>query len=216
MTDNIAPHDEAYENLRIIRSLMERASIYRALSAPAALFGGVLAVATSAWGYRHSLGDVQSATAPREFLTVWLIILVLSGSLNLFLLFQDSQRRGQSFLSDGLRIAMRALAPPLLSGGMLGAGLICQGGQVVPAVLVWIICYGLALQATMSFAPKSLIRLARAFLISGQLLTAAWALTGGLGGGSSSTPTAWLLMGFTFGLCHIVYAAAVFATKQPH
>jgi hypothetical protein len=39
----------ALENLRIIRSLMEKAHIYRAVSAPAALTGGLLALAASAW-----------------------------------------------------------------------------------------------------------------------------------------------------------------------
>ena len=216
MADSTTPHDEAYENLRIIRSLMERASIYRALSAPAALFGGVLALAAGLWGYRHSLGSSHDAFAPREFLITWLIILGLSGTLNLFLLLHDASRRGQSFLSEGLRVALRVLIPPLLSGGVLGIGLICQSGQVLTATLVWILCYGLALQATMSFAPKSLIRLARAFLVSGQILTVAWAVTGGFSGADSPVSVAWLLMGLTFGLCHIVYAGAIFLSKPTH
>jgi hypothetical protein len=47
--------EAALENLRIIRSLMEKAHIYRAVSAPAALTGGLLALAASAWPVQHAL-----------------------------------------------------------------------------------------------------------------------------------------------------------------
>ena len=36
----------AADHLKIIRSLMERATVYRAISAPAALFGGIIALVT--------------------------------------------------------------------------------------------------------------------------------------------------------------------------
>ena len=45
----------AEEHLRVIRSLMERATIYRAISAPTALVGSILALALSAtvWVREH-------------------------------------------------------------------------------------------------------------------------------------------------------------------
>ena len=36
--------EKALNQLKVIRSMMEKATVYRALSAPAAIFGGVLAV----------------------------------------------------------------------------------------------------------------------------------------------------------------------------
>jgi hypothetical protein len=207
-----SPHDEAIENLRVIRSLMERASVYRALSAPAALFGGTLALVAGVWGFQHSRGGASDAG---EFLAAWLVILALSGVLNLSLLLNDARRRGQRFIGEGLKMALRTLTPPLLSGGVLGIGLICQSGAVLPAVLVWILCYGLALQATLSFAPKSIIRLARAFLICGQVLTVLWAATQGFAGLGSPLPLAWLLMGLSFGIFHVAYAAGVFVSQRP-
>lgn len=204
---------EALENLKVIRSLMERASVYRALSASAALFGGVLATAASAWGYHHSMGEPAAGQGPTVFALVWLVILALSGGLNVFLLCRDAQLRGQPFISDGLRMALRNLTPPLLSGGVLGLALIFKMERLVPAALAWIVCYGLALQATVSFAPKSIIRLARGFLISGQALTLAWLF--GCDFASTPSAAAWLLMGLTFGLGHIIYAVAVFAGRQP-
>ncbi|MFL2480182.1 MAG: hypothetical protein ACJ0K4_11600 [Verrucomicrobiales bacterium] len=36
--------DHAVEHLKVIRGMMEKATIYRAISAPAAIFGGLLAM----------------------------------------------------------------------------------------------------------------------------------------------------------------------------
>ena len=42
-------HTEAEEHLRVIRTLMERATVYRAISAPTAFFGGSIAIALTAF-----------------------------------------------------------------------------------------------------------------------------------------------------------------------
>ena len=61
--------DSAGSQLRVIRSLMERATIYRSLSAPTAFVGGLLSLGGFATAYyakhyrHHSLTD-------SEFLTV--------------------------------------------------------------------------------------------------------------------------------------------------
>ena len=41
--------EKALDQLKVIRSMMERATVYRALSAPAAIFGGILAVVVGCW-----------------------------------------------------------------------------------------------------------------------------------------------------------------------
>jgi len=48
------------EHLRVIRSLMERATIYRAISAPTALLGGLLALATSGTIWMIDRGQAAS------------------------------------------------------------------------------------------------------------------------------------------------------------
>ena len=53
----------AEEDLRVIRTLMERATVYRAISAPTALVGGVLSISSAVLihlnGYpENSLGRV--------------------------------------------------------------------------------------------------------------------------------------------------------------
>jgi hypothetical protein len=200
------PHDTALEHLRIIRTLMERASIYRAVSATAAMCGGVLGLGVAAWG-------LMMPSSPQVFLAAWIGVLCLSGVANLFLLMRESQDKGQPFITDGLRMALRAVVPPLLTGGVVGVCLIVFRQQMELAALIWILCYGLALQGTVSFAPRSIIHLARAFLVTGQVLTILWLWKGWPDMISPPVAVASLYMGGTFGLFHIVYGVAVFLSQ---
>ena len=130
--------DAALENLRIIRSLMEKAHIYRAVSAPAALTGGVLALVASGWPVWHALthnGD--AAMCDMCFLETWLIILTIASALNVFLLAKEAKRRNQPFVSAGMRMALRAFLPPLLVGGCVGIGLIVFLHNLTLAALIW-------------------------------------------------------------------------------
>ncbi|CAN5752573.1 hypothetical protein BH11VER1_BH11VER1_34380 [soil metagenome] len=206
MSDTSSAEKTAIEHLRIIRTLMERAHIYRAVSAPAALVGGILALTVSSLGYYHH-DDDASAT---KFLCAWLLILVVCTVLNLFLLIRESKGQHQPFLTDGLRMALRAVIPPLTVGGFLGICLIIFKKDLALAALIWILCYGLALLSTSSFAPKSVTRLGGCFLVSGIALTVSWFMNGGTFAGQSSLSLASLFLGLTFGAGHIAYSLAVF------
>src|SRR3954469_24515552 len=100
MPASISPQGTALEHLRIIRTLMERAHIYRAVSAPAALIGGVLAVAVAILGVKlnvagrdgHGMGE---SFGSRQFLFAWLGVLGASGVANLVLLTRESGNKGQ-------------------------------------------------------------------------------------------------------------------------
>lgn len=210
-----SPHDTALEHLRIIRTLMERSHIYRAVSAPAALIGGTLALLVSGYGiWQEYLREAVTGGDPgfrgTQFLVVWLLLLVLASVINLFLLMRESSGKGQPVITDGLKMALRAVVPPLLTGGVLGICLIVYVRQIELAALVWILCYGLALQATVSFAPRSIIHLARAFLVTGQVLTLLWFAFGGPGLSIWNGAVASAFLGLTFGLFHVIYAVAVF------
>ena len=207
--------EAALENLRIIRSLMEKAHIYRAVSAPAALTGGVLALGASAWPVSRALAkNAEAVMSESTFLTLWLVILGIASTLNVLLLAKEAASRSQPFVSEGMRMALRAFTPPMLVGGCVGIGLIVFLHNLTLAALIWILCYGLALLSTASFSPRSLPRLGWAFVISGLLLFFAWAANRDVDLLSSDVAPASLAMGLTFGLLHVIYALAVFFTKK--
>lgn len=204
----------ALEHLRVIRSLMEKAHIYRAVSAPAALLGGVLALGATIWPVVHAApthGDAAFSNV--TFLIIWHGILAACTVLNVMLLGREAARRGQSLVSDGMKMALRAVSPPLIVGGVLAGGLVIWLQNLTLAALIWVLCYGLALLATASFSPKSLTRLGWAFVIAGLVLFLVWAANGDVRNLRTDLGPASLVMGLTFGLLHVVYAIAVFVSR---
>ncbi|MEO8351592.1 MAG: hypothetical protein ABI680_07670 [Chthoniobacteraceae bacterium] len=204
---------QAEENLRVIRSLMEKATIYRSISAEAAAVGGALAVLSSLVVGNPWRSEIRAASAS-AFVSVWLGILIITAASNFFFLWKDARRRDEMFVSSGMRLALRALLPSYIVAGAFtvsvwfGAGL----GMVVSA---WIICHGLGLLATSHFAPQSLTRLGWAFLIAGlisivPLCVAHPVAAPGLRS-ALAAPECW--MAGTFGLFHLIYAACTWPRK---
>ncbi len=201
--------DSASSQLRVIRSLMERATIYRSLSAPTALTGGLLSVggfftAYYAKHYRHHL------LSPQEFLTVWLVILALTCMTNAYFLWRESRRRGTAFFSAGMKCAAQSLAPAFICAGVVA---ICVPIPIALAV-VWITCYGLGLLATQHFAPRSIVVLGLFFLIAG-CGSGGFLHFGPYDIDEENSPLAasWL-MAATFGGFHLAYAAVVWALGE--
>ncbi|RYG31464.1 hypothetical protein EON81_22845, partial [bacterium] len=90
---------KAEEHLRVIRSLMEKATIYRAISAHAAIVAGALACI----GGFFLDGFHETSVSPFAFRLKWLCILVISAAVNFYFLHHDAQRRGEKFISAGMR-----------------------------------------------------------------------------------------------------------------
>ncbi len=196
------------QDLPVIRSLIERATVYRAISARTALVGGLLSVVVVAaiyWNIGASFGR------GRDFATLWLGVLFVTLAANTFLIWRQARKNGRPFVSPGMKLALRAIAPFLLvpvaftswfySTGYLGAA-------ELDLVVVWVVFYGLALLSTSLFAPRSLTALGWAFLLSGLAVPAVANIADNF---SVNLPL--VIMGMTFGLYHFIYAAANWSSR---
>src|SRR5215210_455918 len=96
----------AEENLRVIRQLMERATVYRAVAAPSALVAAVLSLlAASGVYYNNEVHLVLGRTVrPREFALLWLVVLALAAIANAWFLWREAARDGRPFLSSGMKL----------------------------------------------------------------------------------------------------------------
>jgi hypothetical protein len=203
----------AEENLRVIRTLMERATIYRAISAPTALVAGLLSIlAAAAIFLSEAKLTVGRPIRARQFAVTWIIVLILSLAANTFFVWREARKTGRPFISPGMKLALRAIAPCLLipaafTGWFFTTGYL--GGDELELVVVWVAFYGLALLSTALFAPRSLAVLGWAFLFTGLSIPAILNWVEGLPGDIPN-----LTMGITFGLYHLIYAAATWSRKR--
>lgn len=212
---------EAEEHLRIIRSLMEKATVYRAIAAPTALVAGILALIAAFAGshFEQSLAVPPAQISEMQliqFLLLWGGVLVVVAGANGWFLYADARRRDEKFVSSGMKMALLALLPSHLTALVLSHVFAYR-----PSVLatVWITLHGLGLLATAHFSPRSMIYLGWAFLIAGlasmlQFLAGPDGQYLWLENGFGSVLRSYLprvsphtLMAVTFGGFHLIYAA---------
>ncbi|WP_035608981.1 hypothetical protein [Haloferula sp. BvORR071] len=202
-------HEEAAEQLRVIRTMMERATIFRALSGEAALIGGAMSLAAG-WLSEGKIGW--------RWGSVWLIGLGVAITFAVWQLLRLSRSNERPIWSHGLKVALRGSLPSLISGGFLG--LIClkyagRGPDSVNAEFLaasfWVLHYGLSLLAIREFAPRSMVWLGSAFVIAGLAgfacsipIQSAYPMVHRLGASG--------LMAATFGGFHLLYGAAIVTT----
>lgn len=198
--------EEAAEQLRVIRSVMERATVFRALSGETALIGGAAALA-AAW-----LSEGRERWAWAGW---WLGGLALVLAFNVFQILRMQTANGRQFWSHGLKIALRGVMPSLIAGGFIGL-LFVRSDQEIPAACMWIVHYGVALLAIREFAPKSMVWLGWAFVIAGII---------GFAGVTDllHVLTVWMrearvnashLMAITFGGFHLIYGGLIVTTNR--
>jgi hypothetical protein len=205
---------KAEEDLRVIRTLMERATTYRAISAPTALVGGVLSILSSV--LVQMAGDPANflgrTIRPREFAFVWIDVLILTAVANAFFVWREAKNSGRPFVSSGMKLALGAIVPNLIVPAVFTIWFLRVGylGAVeLELVAVWVIFYGLALLSTALFAPRSLALLGWAFLLTGVGVPV---MANAIERLSDDVPN--LVMGVTFGLYHVIYAVCAWPRKR--
>ena len=205
--------EHALEHLKVIRGMMEKANIYRALSAPAAIFGGALAMLIGLYFFVQDQREIY--VSGYEFFWTWVIALVIGDSFNGFLLFRRARKEGVNFFSSGLKHTCFACAPAAIAGGIISYEVVEQ--EVELCALVWVLCYGVAILAMGGAAPRSLRRLGWAFLISGCIIFLGWmkygpAISARLG--INEIGAGAMMMMMTFGLLHLAQGFGVLLRRE--
>ncbi|MEN8797013.1 MAG: hypothetical protein ABF328_09920 [Akkermansiaceae bacterium] len=192
--------DRAEENLAIIRSMMERATVYRMISGPTALFGGVLTLLVV------FLFPWAEFEAPRDWKWVWFGVAILVLVMNTVLVILKSTREKTTLFSPGLKMGLKAIVPALLIGFVIG--IIQNDLSSEELAWIWMLCYGAALCATSSFAPRSMWWLGIFFIVTGLYFFR------DIPSGGYSIVRANMMMSQTFGGYHLVYGFYVLLVEK--
>ena len=198
---------EAAEQLRMIRNLMERATIFRALTGETALGGGALAC-LAAWASEKKMG-----LAWAQF---WLIGLAFVIGFYIFQMWRIARAKdGGKIWNQSLKLVLRCALPSLLAGGITGL-LIAKGAQQGHrelAACFWITHYGIALLAIREFVPKSMVWLGWAFVIFGVVALCTF-MTSDIAFQVMHKLNGSRLMALSFGGLHLLYGALIVTTNQ--
>lgn len=197
----------AVENLKVIRTLMERGAVYRRALAP--LMGAVGTTGVAAAG-AAALCGVRTA---RGFAGFWMAAAVICVAEAFVLIRREALNEAEAFWSPPTRRVAQALSPGFFAGLM--AGLIFlwlePGGAQAVWWLVpgWMGLYGCAIHAAGFFMPRGFRLFGWAFIVGSCLLGMALCV-----GGPPSIPVANAAMGVLFGGSHLAYGVYLFYTEQ--
>ncbi|MGC6427343.1 MAG: hypothetical protein ACON5H_10165 [Akkermansiaceae bacterium] len=193
--------ERAEENLAVIRSMMERATVYRMISGPTALFAGLLTLAMVIF---FPWDDVEDKY---DWKWIWFAVAGITLLFNTALVVQKAKREGAAIFSPGLKMGFRAILPAMIIGFVIGLMQFRAYDHVVLA-WIWMLCYGAALTATGSFAPRSMWWLGIIFIGTGLCFFRSYP------SGLESVVKGNLMMAQTFGAYHLVYGLYVLLIEQ--
>ncbi|HEY3760816.1 MAG TPA: hypothetical protein VGN23_03620 [Verrucomicrobiae bacterium] len=193
----------AEENLQTIRTLMERSALYRRALAPIMLLAGVLGIVAAA------VGMLLRLTAIFAFDALWLgtaVIVVIGAFL---IARKQAIKDKEPFWSPPTRRVTQAIVPPLLVGLFLELSWAGSGTASSDSVTFWVLFYGCALHCAGFFTTRSVKYFGWIFLIGACAM-----VYSNPSGRLDDAVSPNLLMGFFFGVLHLVYGVYLYATEK--
>ena len=208
----------AAEHLQIIRTLMERAALYRRALAPIMLMTGSVGALGALAGWKAGI------ELPGSFVIYWLVIGTVTLIAAFILVRVQALKDSESFWSPPTRRVALALLPSLTAGLLVtvGASLVFRSSRLGESVTLyavslgafvwlpatWIILYGCALYAAGFFMPRGMKLFGWIFVLGGGALF--WI--------TFSRPptfrTGHALMGLFFGALQLAYGVYLHFTEK--
>ncbi len=194
----------AEENLQTIRTLMERSAVYRRALAPIMLFAGVLGVVAAVAGLSFHLDST------RAFGLLWLGTAVVAVAGAFLIARRQALKDNEPFWSPPTRRVAQALLPPLFAGMFLGSAFVFVGNNNTILTFIWLFFYGCALHSAGFFMPHGMKWFGWIFIL---FSTAGVLLLAAIVPPTAEISAHWL-MGFFFGVLHLVYGAYLYLTEK--
>ena len=199
----------ASDNLQVIRTLMERASLYRRALAPIMLSAGMLGTLAAVAGLAGQLVTV------RAFGVLWFSTASVAVIVAFLLARRQALKDHEPFWSSPTRRVTHALLPALTAGLCVGVGLMFSLGETAEKVnvliaLLWMLSYGCALHAAGFFMVRGIRWLGWIFIAGGCAVFLLLAVAQP----ELRAVHAHFLMGAFFGLLQVMYGGYLYATEK--
>lgn len=199
----------ATENLQVIRTLMERASVYRRALAPVMLTLGIIGTVSAIAGVFLKLDK------PLSFLLFWLVIAICAQVVAFLLVRRQALKVAEPFWTPPARRVVQAILPPLAAGLLFTIGpMRFWGGNtlfITWVLPIWMLFYGCALHAAGAFMPRGMKLFGWVFIASAAVLLGYLGVTARQ---EIPIPAAHAVMGATFGLLQLAYGVYLHFTEK--
>ncbi|MFN7138706.1 MAG: hypothetical protein ACK4UN_05170 [Limisphaerales bacterium] len=199
----------AAENLQVIRTLMERSSLYRRALAPVMIFAGLVGTVASALGW---FLDVSTA---QNFTRFWVAAGLIAVAGAFLLMRRQALKDREPVWSSPTRRVAQAAAPAFFVGFVASIPVLLFGIEHATVVWwllpIWFALYGCALCSAGFFMPRGIKIFGWFFVCAGCALFIAQAV---LASTVRPLSDAHLLMGMAFGVIHLLYGGYLYVTEQ--
>src|SRR5665213_1189240 len=156
--------DWAAENLQTIRTLMERAAVYRRALAPIMTAVGAIGIVAALIGCRLEMHT------SRAFVAYWMGASVVALAAAFLLVRRQAMHDAEPFWSLPTRRVAQALAPSFFAGLMLGTPFLHFDPNldgVCVLIPAWMILYGCALHSAGFFISRGIKLFGWGFVVCG-------------------------------------------------
>jgi hypothetical protein len=151
-------HDHALENIRFIRSTMERAGAFTAVPGLGGAFMGATALA-AAWMARQQSGKA-------EWLSVWMIEMVIAVAIGALAMVHKARKIGVPLIAEPGRKFAMSFAPAVFAGALL-TPVLYEAGLLQVLAASWLLLYGVAVIAAGAFSVRIVPAMGAAFIAMG-------------------------------------------------
>ena len=198
----------ATENLQVIRTIMERAAIYRRALAPIMTVAGCIGLAGA------TLPCFIPIASNRAFSLYWMIVSLAAAAASFLLVRRQALKEDEPFWSPPTKRVIQAMLPVLLVGSIMGGTCAIQDSALPSTAwllsLAWVLTYGCGLHAAGFFMVRGIKLFGWFFVMAGCGLL----LLAGFLPGLRTTEAAHYIMGVFFGLLHLAYGIYLYFTEQ--
>ena len=178
-------HDKALDNLEFIRSTMERAGSFTAVSGWGMVLIGLVGVVLA----NHAGAVTQSAygTAQSHWLWTWLLAAALGAIIGVTSMMLKARRAGETMTQGPARKFGLSVLPPFVVGALL-TYVLWNAKQIHLLPPVWLLCYGAGVMTGGAFSLRVVPVMGVCFLLLGTVALFApvtwsgWLLAAGFGG----------------------------------
>ncbi len=195
------PVEQAAENLRVIRDMMERSTKHSTFSGLSGVLAGSYSIigALLQWLWIPNAFPLYPI---RSFLILWSIVIACTIGTDFLLTKRKAARVGKTVRSRLGRQMILAAGPALFTGALLTL-VFAQMQTFAPIYPLWMLSYGTAICAVGLFSQKEVSWLGWAFLTAGFVTLALQVVT------LRSETVGLAMTALSFGGFHIVYGIAV-------